>query len=347
MKKMIIVLHSVLLSVLVLSAEKRILLPDLVNPGRVVVGKNRLYVAEYEKIYVYDLKTFKRIVRFGKKGEGPGEFTLGRRNRKDALTIIPVGDKVTVSCRNKITFFTIEGQFLNELKMTSGLTRQIQPFKEFFISRQFRGMRENKPYQAITLFDSGMNKIREIYKHSLKIDFRRGRRNSGTINEFEDVFVYVLGVDKIYVFDTQEFEIKILDINSSKIGSIIMDYQPVKLNSAIKKKYLDYYKNISYKDNWELVRHRIKLPGYFPAIHSLHVSGKKLYVQTYKKMNGKVEFYRFDSTHKLEKILLLPLVKATIREFYPYCIHHSILYQIVEDEDEEQWYLIIRKIPGG
>lgn len=342
MKKTMFVLLSVLMFVLTLSAENGVLLPDLVNPGRVVVYKNRLYVAEYEKIYVYDLKTFKRIVRFGKKGEGPGEFTLGRRNRKDFLTITPVADKLAISSRNKISFFSRKGNFLYELKMTSGFTRRIQPFKEFFISRQFRGMRENKPYQAITLFDSDLKKIREIYKHFLKIEFRRGRgRNTGTINEFDDVFGYAPGEDKVFVFDNQDFDIKIVDASSNKIGSIKIDYQPVKLTSAIKKNYMDHYKNVSYKDNWERVRNRIELPDYFPAIHSLHFSEMKLYVQTYKLENGKVEFYRFNSVNKLEKKISLPLIKTSIREFYPYCIHGSTLYQIVEDEDDEQWYLVI------
>ena len=69
----------------------------------------------------------------------------------------------------------------------------------------------------------------------------------------------------------------------------------------------------------------------------------KLYVQTYKKVEGKVEFYCFDSTQKLDKIHNLPLAKVNIREFYPYCIHCSTLYQIVEDEDTEQWFLVVHR----
>ena len=52
MKKKIIVLLLTLFVTLKLSTENRVVLPDLVNPGSIVAEKNRLYVAEYEKIFV-------------------------------------------------------------------------------------------------------------------------------------------------------------------------------------------------------------------------------------------------------------------------------------------------------
>jgi hypothetical protein len=70
----------------------------------------------------------------------------------------------------------------------------------------------------------------------------------------------------------------------------------------------------------------------------------KIYVQTYKFQDGKSEFYIFSPSHELEKKVMLPLIKANVREYYPFCIKNSKLYQIAEDEEFENWFLIINNI---
>ena len=107
---------------------------------------------------------------------------------------------------------------------------------------------------------------------------------------------------------------------------------------------MNYYENVRYRNNWERVKNRIEIPDRFPAIQSIKVRDGKIYVQTYKYKNGKCEFYIFNRAHKLEKKVMVPLIQANVREYFPYCIKNSKIYQVVEDEEEEDWHLLINDI---
>ena len=52
-------------------------LVELANPAKIIVLKNRLFVSEKTRVFVYSLANNKFIKEFGKPGEGPGEFKLG------------------------------------------------------------------------------------------------------------------------------------------------------------------------------------------------------------------------------------------------------------------------------
>jgi hypothetical protein len=57
-------------------AEKVASFTEFTNPYESQVDVDRFYISEDTSIYIYSLKDYKLIKKFGKKGEGPGEFLI-------------------------------------------------------------------------------------------------------------------------------------------------------------------------------------------------------------------------------------------------------------------------------
>lgn len=226
--------------------------------------------------------------------------------------------------------------------MTTGFSRRVEPFGPYFAGMSYSGFRGNgDPTMSIVRYNAKLEKDKTLY--SRPFTPRRRRRNVSTkINDFKEIFEYALGEKRVYIMDSQEFEIRMVDTEGKKLAPIKMDYKNISMNSALKKSWMDYYKYIRYKDSWDRMKNRLELPDQFPAIRDIHYSEGKIYVLTYKKEKENTEFFIFDAaSSKLDKKVMVPLMEMNTAEYYPYTIKGSKLYQLVEDEDEEEWILHI------
>ena len=75
-KKMMVILLTVLLAALLGAETKVIPMPDLMKPQLILLDKTQMYITEDTSIFIYSLKDFKLIKKFGKRGEGPQEFIV-------------------------------------------------------------------------------------------------------------------------------------------------------------------------------------------------------------------------------------------------------------------------------
>ena len=77
----------VCLSGIFLWPEKTAVLPELQRPNMVLADSKQLYVADGASVLIYSLKDLKLRKKFGRKGEGPGEFKvspMGVENAREA-----------------------------------------------------------------------------------------------------------------------------------------------------------------------------------------------------------------------------------------------------------------------
>jgi hypothetical protein len=71
------------------------------------------------------------------------------------------------------------------------------------------------------------------------------------------------------------------------------------------------------------------------------IDEEKIFVLTYNRKDGKNEFFIFDMDGKLLQKKFLPIQTLNGVSPYPYYIKNGSLYQLVENEDTEQWELQI------
>ena len=124
MKKLFIILITffILISASV-TGEVIATLPDLLNPTGLVIEDENMYITQDITVYIYSLKDFKLKKKFGKKGEGPQEF-----NQFAAIT--PLKDKLLINSMSKISYYTKDGEYINEIKTKGGFSFIYQPLGE-------------------------------------------------------------------------------------------------------------------------------------------------------------------------------------------------------------------------
>lgn len=339
MRKMKLGALLFLLTSFVISA-KIIPMPKIIKPGIIKVDGDDMVISEGASISIYSLKDLKLIKKFGKEGEGPQEFKLIMGLFGLDINIYP--EYILVNSMGKISYFTRKGEFIKE-KKTSPMGR-MTPFQDKFVGTQIKvDQKRSVPKMEFDIYNSKGEKIKEICSHPLPIF--TGKGNSIFLDLLSQINPqYQTTDDRIIISGKPIFEIDVYDQEGNFLTSIKIDYIKQKLTADDKKELLAAYKRHPiYKTFWGAIEKAFKTPEYFPPFKTFFVSDQIVFVQTFKKKNGKSEFVLFDLKGKHLKTTFLPLVYENIMTPYLYTIDGKKLYQLAENENEE-WDLRISEI---
>ena len=103
-------------------------LEELIKPDIMFMGNGRMYITEGASIFIYSLKDYKLIKKFGKEGEGPKEFKISPFGAP--MLVYPFEDKIFINSNAKISYFTQDGEFIKEVRIPPLLTfRKLQMAK--------------------------------------------------------------------------------------------------------------------------------------------------------------------------------------------------------------------------
>ena len=349
----------VLLTSLVVPGEA-ISLPELKNPEKIFVDKNHIYITEFPFIYIYSLKDFSLIKKFGQRGEGPREFLLHIH-----LSIQP--DYLMVQSRGKVSFFSLE-KAGEEFPGSSGnkkfsfLREYRSPFvfreakaldKQLVIAKSNIDRESNTIFLTVNRCNHDFSDLKEIYRVKHFFQIQNGKPvnavylGRGTLCGRLSPLFYTLQ-DKILIEDNhgETGTILIFNSNGEKLLSATHNYEQLEFTPKHKKEILDLFilKRKSRALRILDERKLIVYPEYFPPIRIFHAADNKIYVVPYKKKQDKSELHIFDMEGKLLKKVLVDLAEQDIFEFYPYAISGGKVYQLIDNEDTDDWELRIREI---
>ncbi len=339
MKKCIICL-LVFLFVTSLFAQKIADLPNIKDPDSMVIDNNELLFIDDFSVFVYSLEPLKLKVKFGRKGEGTGEFKY-----RPIMNVFP--DFITAMDFTKTIWFTREGKFIKEKQYTdfegfnTNMEMQLIPIKENYI-RIIVDHDLNKKY--VYLLNSDFQQIKKLYEGLF--DWNK----VGPDVENFRVLIYRIDVwtydDKIFISDSQRgFFIDVFDYKGNHLYSINKDdeIKKLKVNEDFKKKAMDYIKT-----NRKWVYDNVKKSAftfyeYFPPINYYQISDNRIYVTTYKEIEKKHEIIVLDLKGNIIKRLFLPLksIKYSDNVFglELYTIKNGKLYELIKNKESGVWEL--------
>lgn len=339
MKKIIFtILLPIILNLLfssVVSAVEVIPLPDLINPDGIQVDGHQLYITEQQSIYIYSLKNFSLTKKFGKSGEGPQEFKVSHYS--DGRIYIHVERGILmVNSLKKISFFTKNGDYIKEIRTTSGA--RFKPVGNGYAG--YGNVMENKiMYRTVNLYDGDLKKIKELYRE--EVGGMGKEINAVTL--LKPLLFHVTD-DKLFIAGKNGI-IYVFDSNGRHLYSISREYKPIPFTGEHRRKFiLDFKTHPRFNSLYEVVEKQLTYPVYFPLTRDFHAVDQKVYVRTYGEEKGKSEFFIFTTAGKLLKRVMLQVKEKDALESYPYAIRNGKLYQLVENEDLEEWELHVESI---
>ncbi len=311
------------------------------TPDTILVDDDQLYITEGSSVFIYSMKDFKLIKKFGRKGEGPEEF-----KGKPQLNV--QGVHILVNSTAKVSFYTKSGIYIREVNnIVSGHT--FQPLKDGYVGYYSTVDKDGVRYSGIYIYDMKFARIKNVYKYKSIAQSERGKG----WRLFAMTYITPLVCDnKIVVAGGVDFIIDVFDDKGEKLFAINREYKRVKFTEVHKEKILYLYKTRpSTAPDYDWWEKNIYFPDYFPAIRKVYTADKKIYVRTYREKENKSEFFVFDVRGKLLKHVFLPIAESSAKNAYPYMqdsspftIKNGNLYQLILDEETEEWSLHVHEI---
>jgi hypothetical protein len=324
---------------LVAFSSKIVPLTKLIKPDSIVIDNQQIYITDAENVYIYS-KDFTLKKKFGKSGEGPGEFKINPAG-VIKLQIYVQPDHLVINNLGRVSFFTKDGIFKNQINVTSG--NNFQPVGKGFVGYTGTKRIQNTLYLSINTYNSNFDKIKEIYSREYYVQTHRdfnliklGCGNKGR--------AYYISYDNKIFIEGENDVIHVFDENGNKEYDIHLDYEKLKISKSHKEEILkDIYVLYTGPTMRTLIKEKGKFPTYFPA-RFFDIADGKIYIPTYKKEAGKNEFVIYDIKGKLLKKVFLPFKDQTLLLPYPYSINDNTFYQLVDNEDTENWEVHITGI---
>ena len=338
-KTILFVLSIALISQFNVFSMKKFILKDLGRPVSINVDKNQLYIIENHRIHIYSIDDFKLLKRFGKKGQGPGEFqTLPHVH----ITLDPSTDKLIIGSIRKVSYFSKKGVFIKEVKGKNQALRLIYMDKDNGKPR-FLGWSQkayNKfNYNTIVVFDYQLEKIKQIYK--VKDPFQGPGKGYNLLTK---TFNYIYHKQKILIPGKDGNSIDILNTNFDLDFTINIDLKPLTVSKDFKKNMIHFLKTSPDTKNVFQMISPVRFPKYFPNVNQFFADNGKIYVMTWEKSAKGNTFYIYDMKGKYTGKNIIPIKYETDIQTYPLSLKNGKLYQLVENDDEDEWELLVSEI---
>ncbi len=242
-------------------------------------SEGNLYCLTESEIFKFDADG-NFLLKFGTRGEGPGEFSYAEIcwvNDFDEFILLDW-------YKGKFLFFDGQGQFLKEIRFPP----EIQPRAEmgalllnnggYLYHDMIMDREAEKIAHHLTVLDAEFNNIARLEENlESENPFRSAR-----INLFRASFKRQVSRDAIYAYSQQNpvYEVRMYDLNGNLMRKIQKEYRKVSIPQEYKDERMENYLNSTpYKVH--------KMQGYFPdcypPIKDFWIDTKgRIFVETYK-----------------------------------------------------------------
>jgi len=333
--------------------EKVIPLPDITSVYAIKVADDRIYIVDWrqKEIFVFALDDLRMVRRFGRAGQGPGEF-----DSPPLPVLLPEG--LAVKSFSKILFFSRDGELRREVKIVP-TDLMFSGFPVFPVDGRFIGfpfVRDERGRMTSC--------VGRIYEEDWKPagDFAwlfpsptpsppppPGAKNTGPKEDYRLIRDYCAGTvegGRIYVADSRKgLSITVFDARGTKIREIRPETAPVRIDRKFREELIASWREEmkNYLDHFNPV-----VPDVLPDFFAFRVDGAEIHAVTPRRRDGLYEIV----TMNLEGAVLRRTFAFPLEPSWDYLpavnnrfdIRDGILYATSYNEERERTELRIRPI---
>lgn len=321
--KLLIILIC-LLFVLFVFGEKLTTFSQISKPETIKIGENLICINEGAAIFLFNLNNFKLIKKFGRKGEGPGEFTSDPR-------INLLKEKIMIESQGKLSFYSLEGDLIKEIPRLPK-NWGLKVLENRYIASS--GILSNKVYHNVAkILDADFNELKTFYHDDAKYHQEK------KVTNYSSSWLIDVSEKKCFIVGSSDFKIDVFNKIGDLLFTISPKYEKVKVSQEFINSWFKRIKRRHGMDRYEMAKQRVRFPEFFPAIRDLIVDNCYVYVITYRRNNKKNECFIFDLDGKFVRKTFLHLKDLDGVALLPYSIKNNSLYQLIDNEDNNEWEL--------
>jgi len=333
MKKLALIICLCFLG-MILPAKKVTVLSELLNPDSMTIDDSNIYITQEGEVFIYDSKTFELKKKFGKKGQGPKEippfpFPLGGI---PLMKINPLPDKLFIGAMGKILYFTKKGEFIKEFKYP---IQKIRNYANLFplgsdMVCQWTVRENNEFFITASIVDQTFQLKKELKRKKVAL-------HGGKMDLFTGNMIFEAYKGRIFVTG-EDFSIDVFDQSGKLLKQIKHKHEPIKFNDDMRKQFDETLK-FMFKSFYDQFKIMLYYPDYLPIIFQMQFSDPYFYVFTWNHQGEKRDLFIFKLDGTFVKKTTIPLKMVRFIIPYPFDIKDKNLFQLVDNEDTEDWEL--------
>lgn len=320
-----------------------VVLEELCHPKHIMISGERIFVTEYPHIFIYSMKDFRLIKKFGERGAGPGEFYIDEEwmDRKIMGLVSSVLNKTMyVNSMGRLSLFSLDGKLIT--------SHRTHPFQGGYYFRplnetSYIGFKVQREETSIYLHLNRYNRKLIKEKTLYQVPFWIRDRNTRSIDFFErangslQVQVYQ---SRIYIAHSlrEVIKIDVLDSEGKKIRSISHESERIPVTEKFIAAVHRHFK-LKFKRGLEANIKRTVFGNYFPAIRQFRVTDNKIYIFTYWREEQRNDLVVMDLQGKVLTRKMILLKEKNPEHLYPFTIWKNRIYQLSENIEDESWEL--------
>ena len=227
------------------------------------------------RIRVFDSKG-KLLKVFGRRGQGPGEFS-----GPGSIEVMANGNLVVNDLmKRKCSFLTPDGKSIKDISCASfNLGRLRSDSRDFLYA--LNTIRSENVRWELTKFDQNINPV------AMVSSLERERKPRGVIDVYQDSYYFDLtSKDELVWVISSKYEMNVVNPEGKLFKRIIKDYEPKKITNADRER-------IEKEESSGLpLKITVELPKNFPPVENLLIDGQdRIYVRTCDRDDKGGAFY--------------------------------------------------------
>jgi len=288
------------------------------------------------RIHVFSLKDFKEISKFGRKGQGPGEFI--------AISSVTMNkDKIYVNSFPKLCIFNKEGILIEEIKNSDNGGNFIPTGNNFVgMSYPYTNIKEKKIKILFSLYNNRLKKIKDIFLSGFRKMSFPGKNKEIAYIDINDCVKAVSYKDNIYIGATDKrFFFVVFDYKGNKLYEILINSREEKVADNEKKRILEKFKTNMGESHWRefKMHYECKVRDFYPSFANFSINDDKIYVFKYPK-NEVQDILILNLKGKILKRKRIPRFEVNnIINLGRYYVNNGNIYYMLENEDSNEWEL--------
>lgn len=309
-------------------AEKIAVLKGLTSkPHYLKIDTERFYVGMNTSIYIYSLTDFRLIKKFGKSGDGVGEF--------DRFAVAhPRTDDLMVATFGKVFVYTKDGAYKSELTDESTTWGSRKPLGKQVAAVQF-GYLGDTLHRTICVFDAGMTRKVTVFHEEYPAPMGD---NVNPVALLQPSDFFTCG-DRL-VIPGRNGDILICDAAGERRVTFRPTLKKIKITPADRARYTAFFKKSPHLRAYvETDTRRPAFPDHFPHSRYHMVADQQVYVVTFERKNNKSLCLVYDFQGKLLQRTWLPYFYPNGIERYISAVKGRRFYRVIRDPADGKYYL--------
>lgn len=313
-------------------------LPDLVHPAGMVLWGDRLFISDQAEILRYDVKTRKSLGRFGRDGDGPGEFRIHTNLNNGGVFLFAGPNGLFATSLGRLSRFDWQGK-VRKIWQTRSRGYRFVPVPGGYFGLGVSRNSEGTEFHTLNLYSPEFEPRQELHRQEI---WNEINRLDPILFTFFPAFTVSNG--RIFIADLSG-TIWGFDTGGRRLHRF--DHHiPARAVTGRDRQVLEQFLNRDhgYRGFLDKYHSIVKFGDHFPPVRAMVSDGRHLFVIPFALEKGRQVCYVYNAEGRFERRSFITVPEMSPIRLCPFTVSEGLLYELRLNVEQDRWELHREKI---